>query len=75
MRLAHQRLEAIINRNSHRRYGTVRPAGAPRHGKLDMDGSAIHPTIYEMALAVENRFQRKVRIEMIGGQPVAIEER
>jgi hypothetical protein len=53
----------------------VRPAGAPRHGKLDMDGSAIHPTIYEMALAVENRFQRKVRIEMIGGQPVAIEER
>jgi hypothetical protein len=40
-----------------------------------MDGSAIHPTIYEMALAVENRFQRKVRIEMIGGQPVAIEER
>ena len=32
-------------------------------------------TIYEPALAVDDRFQRKVPIEMIGSQPVAIEER
>jgi len=32
-------------------------------------------TIYEPVLALDDRFQRKVRIEMIGTEPIAIEER
>ena len=52
-------------------------------GRLPCGGESVevdrtqagYYTIYEPALAVENRFQWKVPIEMVRSQPIAIEER
>jgi len=54
----------------------AQPPGAPhqgktRYGRLDEPS----PPFMRWLLAIENRFQWKAWIEMIRGQPVAIEER